>query len=119
MTGLRDTFVSRREKVLMPLANGINKYLKALFESFPRIDRISARAKSVERFLAKAAKFQGGKPKYDDPLNEIQDQVGARIVTFYPSDVERVRQRADEAMYDTKRMARRQHARHPRVTERT
>src|SRR5262249_20308452 len=26
-----------------------------------------------------------------DPLNQIQDQVGARIVTFYASDVERVR----------------------------
>ena len=29
-------------------------------------------------------------------------------------DVERVRQLADEAMYETKRVARRQHARHPR-----
>jgi len=32
-----------------------------------------------------------GKPKYEDPLNQIQDQVGARIVTFYASDVERIR----------------------------
>jgi diguanylate cyclase (GGDEF)-like protein len=34
-------------------------------------------------------------------------------------DVDRLRQRADEAMYETKRVARRQHARHPRATERT
>jgi diguanylate cyclase (GGDEF)-like protein len=34
-------------------------------------------------------------------------------------DVERVRQLADEAMYEAKRVARRRHSRHPRITERT
>ncbi len=33
-------------------------------------------------------------------------------------DVERVRQLADEAMYEAKRVARRRHSRHPRITER-
>ncbi len=33
-------------------------------------------------------------------------------------DVDRLRQQADEAMYEAKRVARRQHARHPRVTDR-
>lgn len=33
---------------------------------------------------------EGGDPKYTDPLSEIQDQVGVRIVTFYSSDVERI-----------------------------
>jgi diguanylate cyclase (GGDEF)-like protein len=32
-------------------------------------------------------------------------------------DIERLRQQADEAMYEAKRVARRQHARHPRVTD--
>ena len=41
--------------------------------------------------VAKAEKQENGKRKYDEPLNQIQDQVGARIVTFYASDVERVR----------------------------
>ena len=73
------------------LAARIEDHLKNLFGSLARIDRVSARAKSVDRFLGKAAKLQDGKPKYEDPLNQIQDQVGARIVTFYASDVERVR----------------------------
>jgi len=34
------------------------------------------------------------------------------------SDVDRLRQQADGAMYEAKRVARRQHARHPRVTDR-
>src|ERR1700687_197652 len=91
MTSLKGTYALRREKVLVPLAARIEDHLKNLFGSLARIDRISARAKSVDRFLGKAAKVEDGKPKYEDPLNQIQDQVGARIVTFYPSDVERVR----------------------------
>ncbi len=55
-----------------------------------RIDRISARAKSPDRFLAKATKDKDGARKYADPFNEIQDQVAARITVFYLSDVELV-----------------------------
>jgi putative GTP pyrophosphokinase len=88
---LKEAYALRLEKVLVPLAARIEDHLKNLFRSSPRIDRISARAKSVDRFLGKAGKLQDGKPKYDDPLNQIQDQVGARIVTFYASDVERIR----------------------------
>jgi putative GTP pyrophosphokinase len=91
MTSLKETYTLRREKVLVPLAARIEDHLKNLFGSLARIDRVSARAKSVDRFLGKATKLEDGKPKYEDPLNQIQDQVGARIVTFYASDVERVR----------------------------
>src|ERR1700677_1152896 len=91
MTNLKEAYTLRREKVLVPLAARIEDHLKNLFASLGRIDRISARAKSVDRFLGKAAKVEDGKPKYEDPLNQIQDQVGARIVTFYASDVERIR----------------------------
>lgn len=91
MNTLEQVFALRRERALVPLAARIEDHLKSLFSGFPRIDRISARAKSVDRFMGKATKQENGKPKYDDPLNQIQDQVGARIVTFYLSDVERVR----------------------------
>jgi ppGpp synthetase/RelA/SpoT-type nucleotidyltranferase len=91
MTSLKETYTLRRAEVLVPLAARIEDHLKNLLATFGRIDRISARAKSVDRFLGKAAKLEDGKLKYEDPLNQIQDQVGARIVTFYPSDVERVR----------------------------
>ena len=91
MTSLKETYTLRRDKILVPLAARIEDHLKNLLGSFGRIDRISARAKSVDRFLGKAAKLENGKPKYEDPLNQIQDQVGARIVTFYASDVERIR----------------------------
>jgi ppGpp synthetase/RelA/SpoT-type nucleotidyltranferase len=88
---LSESYVERRKRVLSPLAERLAMHLDKLFEDFGRIDRISVRAKSVDRFVAKAEKQENGKRKYDDPLNQIQDQVGARIVTFYASDVERVR----------------------------
>jgi ppGpp synthetase/RelA/SpoT-type nucleotidyltranferase len=52
------------------------------------IDRVAVRAKSTERFIQKALKIENGYPKYPDPLNQIQDQIGARIVVFYLSDVD-------------------------------
>lgn len=46
------------------------------------------RVKEVESFLAKA--LQRGKP-YQEPLVEITDQVAARIVVLFESDIARVR----------------------------
>ena len=46
------------------------------------------RAKTPSSFLHKAAAIQNGAPKYSDPFNQIMDQLGARIVAFYLSDVE-------------------------------
>ena len=36
--------------------------------------------------------MENGEKKYTDPLNQIQDQIGARIVTFYKDDVENIRE---------------------------
>jgi len=87
---LREEYQRRHERVLHPLALKIQAELGEWLEGEPRIDRISARAKSVDRFLAKANKEAAGQSKYKDPLNDIQDQVGARIIVFYESDVDRI-----------------------------
>ncbi len=88
MNELEKTYRERFDAVLKPLAVAIEEQLHEYFEGQPRIDRITARAKSVDRFLAKAQKEKNGKRKYTEPLQQIQDQVGARIVIFYQSDVE-------------------------------
>jgi putative GTP pyrophosphokinase len=56
----------------------------------PIIDRIAARPKDIDRFVAKATKLEDRKPKYGEPLEQIQDQIGARIITFYQADVTRL-----------------------------
>jgi putative GTP pyrophosphokinase len=87
---LEDLYRSRYEKVLTPLSKRLDAYIRELTKAYPRIDRVSVRAKAVDRFLEKAQKQENGVPKYSDPLNQIQDQIGARIVTFYLSDVDEV-----------------------------
>lgn len=90
MTELETIYRRRFERSLTPLALAIESHLRLCFAVEPHIDRVTARAKSVNRFLAKALKVENDKPKYTEPLRQIQDQVGARLVTFYKSDVDRV-----------------------------
>lgn len=85
---LEAQYRSRHDTVLVPLSERLNTYLRDLIEGRDRVDRVSVRAKSVERFLEKANKLENGVPKYSDPLNQIQDQIGARIVAFYLSDID-------------------------------
>jgi ppGpp synthetase/RelA/SpoT-type nucleotidyltranferase len=91
MNELRIKYTNRYNKILVPIANQLKDLIKDYFNGFERIDRITVRAKSIDRFMAKAHKDVDGKPKYTDPLKQIQDQIGARIVTFYKHDVDRVR----------------------------
>ena len=83
-------YTRRRAAVLAPLAEGLGKHITERLAGVKRIDRISARAKGPDRFLAKATKEKNGKRKYGDPFSEIQDQVAARVTVFYLRDVETV-----------------------------
>lgn len=86
---LRILYEDRYNSTLKPLAAELEKYLKKII-IYPRIDNISVRAKSVVSFCDKANKILDGKIKYSDPLNQIQDQIGARIITYYTSDVSQI-----------------------------
>ena len=92
MNSFEDQYRKLYESVLTPLADRLDAVLRDYFRDTLRIDRISTRAKSIDRFLMKAAKTDGDKPKYSEPLDQIQDQIGARIVTFYVKDVDSVAQ---------------------------
>lgn len=86
MSDLTCVYKERYEKYLVPTAELLEGHLKNIFNS-ARVDRVATRAKSPARFMHKAMKHENGKPKYADPLSEIFDQVGARIIVFYPCDV--------------------------------
>jgi predicted RNase H-like nuclease/ppGpp synthetase/RelA/SpoT-type nucleotidyltranferase len=51
---------------------------------------ITARTKSVESFAAKAERTVDGRRIFSDPLVEITDQVGLRIITYLREDVDAV-----------------------------
>ncbi|MBN9452889.1 MAG: RelA/SpoT domain-containing protein [Bosea sp.] len=88
---VREEYAGRFNRTLQRIAGNLERHLEDHLKSIVRVDRISARAKSIERFVSKSEKSYGAKAKYDDPLNQIQDQIGARIITFYLTDVEKVK----------------------------
>lgn len=53
---------------------------------------ITGRTKSVASFAAKAARTVDGAPMYDDPLSQITDVVGIRVITYVQGDVAAVAQ---------------------------
>jgi ppGpp synthetase/RelA/SpoT-type nucleotidyltranferase len=88
---VRQRYSTRYKDYLCSIAEKLEKDIRDNVSSYPRIDRVCVRPKSVARFCAKAKEQrEGGKPKYNDPIRQIQDQIGARIVTYYPEDVARV-----------------------------
>jgi putative GTP pyrophosphokinase len=90
MSDLAQAYRERYERLLVPVARQLEEFIKSCLAGEPRIDRITARAKSVSSFLEKASRLEKGALKYTDPLKQIQDQIGARIITFYTDDVPRV-----------------------------
>lgn len=80
-------YADLHQSALADAAEQLQKYLVDIFSEVPRIDRIQARAKAPESFQKKALKEENGSRKYQDPFSQIQDMIGARIITFYNSDV--------------------------------
>lgn len=87
---LNTDYALRHKQILEPLAAKLQLYIESVYKEYSRIDRISVRAKDSKRFLEKAQKLENGELKYSDPLNQIQDQIGARIVTYYKEDVDKL-----------------------------
>lgn len=79
---------SQRFPVLQQAAEIIKDELRELLSPMERIDNITVRAKSIERFVTKATM-----KTYADPLQDIQDQIGARAIVYYLSDVDSVAKR--------------------------
>lgn len=48
---------------------------------------VTGRAKSVASFAGKAARRLDGVPQFPDPLRDITDQIGVRVITYVTSDV--------------------------------
>lgn len=75
-------------EVLQELAQNLQNHLSTILGDIEHIDSVKARAKSPERFAGKALKVNSqGAVKYSNPISEIQDLAGARIVVFYLQDV--------------------------------
>jgi predicted RNase H-like nuclease/ppGpp synthetase/RelA/SpoT-type nucleotidyltranferase len=57
---------------------------------------VTGRAKSVASFAAKAARTVDGERVFADPLRDITDQIGVRVITYVHSDVAAVASLLDD-----------------------
>src|SRR5438552_2567615 len=81
-------YAELHDAILAPVAVALRVHLSDHLHGLARVDSIAARAKTPDSFLAKANKqTTGGARKYAEPLAQIQDQIGARVVVLYESDV--------------------------------
>ena len=71
----------------------LQQAIDACLRTMPHIDIKQSRVKNPDRFIKKASKEIMGDRKYKHPLDEIQDQIGARIIVFYLSDVDPICQK--------------------------
>jgi putative GTP pyrophosphokinase len=75
-------------------AGVVRKILSEVFDARDlRVHSIEARAKEIESFARKVeepSETDPGKPKYPNPLADITDLAGVRVITFFPRTLEKV-----------------------------
>jgi ppGpp synthetase/RelA/SpoT-type nucleotidyltranferase len=73
---------------LQAVAASLRAHIEGYLVGVRNVDRVTARAKEPGRFAEKARRTdERGHAKYQKPLTEIQDQLGARVIVFYREDV--------------------------------
>jgi putative GTP pyrophosphokinase len=89
MTPIGQKFSELRKSALLRAEMELSDLIAEYLDGIAHIDRVSVRAKGVKSFEDKALKKNDdGSSKYEDPFNQIQDQIGARIIVFYKADVD-------------------------------
>lgn len=78
--------------ILVDISTEIEAELKEALADKLHVDKISCRVKTIDSYTDKINKEKDGKLKYETPIKEIQDLIGARVVVYY-------KQTAD-AMFD-------------------
>ena len=88
---LREIY-TERFPMLERAASDLETEMQNFLSGKIHFDRISARAKGIDRFILKSQnkKKDSDELKYSKPLIEIQDQIGIRIIVLYLSDVDKV-----------------------------
>ena len=67
--------------------NQIVSDLQDSLENAANIDRIYGRVKETSHFIEKAKTKNGKVLKFKDPIHDITDQIGIRVITYYRDDV--------------------------------
>ena len=80
-------YAERQRGLVEPTRRYVELVTTLLDEASINYLTVEGRAKSVASFAAKAARTVDGQLLYPDPLTQITDQIGVRIITYVHSDV--------------------------------
>jgi ppGpp synthetase/RelA/SpoT-type nucleotidyltranferase len=80
---------------LSQLKDNFEHETKEALANLHHIDRVSFRVKGIQSFLDKALDLTNN-PPYSDPLVEIEDQVAGRVIVFFLSDMDHVRDKLSQ-----------------------
>jgi putative GTP pyrophosphokinase len=88
-----------RQPGLVPVTEAWVELVRVLLDD-AGIDYLSVtgRTKSVASFSAKATRMIDGRPVYTDPLTQITDQIGVRVITYVHDDVAAVAELLDDEL---------------------
>lgn len=73
--------------LLQTVVRTLETELSGMLAHLAHIDRVYFRTKSIASFVEKAQAMEEGRPKYDHPLEEIEDQIAGRVLVFYRPDI--------------------------------
>lgn len=83
-------YEARRPTLMVATENYLRLVTALLDDAGINYLSITARTKSIESFAAKAERAVDGRRLFSDPLVEITDQVGLRVITYLREDVDAV-----------------------------
>ncbi len=83
-------YAARHPELVSAAANAVAVIGGILDEAGINYLTIDGRAKGVASFAEKATRSESGKALYADPLTDIGDQLGVRVITYVRDDVEAV-----------------------------
>jgi putative GTP pyrophosphokinase len=91
-----------RVPLLKELAHRLQDTTSSALHGVPHVDRVSFRAKDADSFAKKcfAADKDGKTKKYTYPLEELEDQIGGRVLVFFRSDIDVVVNRLVGAVFN-------------------
>lgn len=84
------TYADAREDTLAAAGDALALVTELLDEAGINYLSVTGRAKTVASFAEKATRSASGVPLYPEPLRDITDQLGVRVITYVQSDVEAV-----------------------------
>ena len=84
--GAQEEFPLKR-KMLGELLGELKAAVEDALSEVPTVDSVAGRVKTAEQFAIKAGRTRDGAPRYADPLAEIQDQVGIRVMVKFVDDI--------------------------------